>query len=271
MSWRERATKSGLFYSEPVTSGPRIDVTGCGSSEGWTTPRTVDANGIRTSRKALVSGRNSSKPSILQQCEGMVRNPNAWPTPTAEDSESTRARAGTTDTLTSKAREWPTPQKWDGERGAEIRETKQARGSGGVNLAQAAKDWPMPKQRDHKGKSQRGIHAPEDALPNMVAAHAGPPDPANSSTNGRSRDYVGPRSDQPSNGIKPRTPQASLAFAGTQSRGGDRKDELLLSGQVRAESPSPGSLNPRWVLQLMGFPADYLDGVEPPSKRSGTR
>lgn len=41
-------------------------------------------------------------------------------------------------------------------------------------------------------------------------------------------------------------------------------------GNPRAPSPRP-VLNPRWVACLMGFPADYLDGVEPPSRRSGTR
>jgi hypothetical protein len=30
---------------------------------------------------------------------------------------------------------------------------------------------------------------------------------------------------------------------------------------------APVVLNPRWVACLMGFPPDYLDGVEVPSKR----
>jgi len=39
----------------------------------------------------------------------------------------------------------------------------------------------------------------------------------------------------------------------------------------RPESSHPVVLNPRWVCTLMGLPPDYLDGVEPPSRRSGTR
>ncbi len=45
---------------------------------------------------------------------------------------------------------------------------------------------------------------------------------------------------------------------------------LNTTGNRPASSPRP-VLNPRWVACLMGFPADYLDGVEPPSRRSGTR
>ena len=38
----------------------------------------------------------------------------------------------------------PTPQQWDGQRGAESKETKKKRGAGGVNLAEAAKMWGTP-------------------------------------------------------------------------------------------------------------------------------
>lgn len=69
-----------------------------------------------------------------------------------------------------------------------------------------------------------------------------------------------------------------------QERGGGTKGEQLnnfvaglpdpanlnTTGSPPAPSPRP-VLNPRWVLTLMGFPADYLDGVEPPSRRLGTR
>ena len=41
---------------------------------------------------------------------------------------------------------------------------------------------------------------------------------------------------------------------------------LLLSTQV-TQGKAPVVLNPRWVACLMGFPADYLDGVEVPSRR----
>ena len=52
-----------------------------------------------------------------------------------------------------------------------------------------------------------------------------------------------------------------------------------VAGQAGPQSPedcnmlgkSRARLNPRWVAQLMGFPADWLDGVEVPSAGSATR
>ena len=42
----------------------------------------------------------------------------------------------------------PTPNQWDGMRGAESRATKEKRGSGGVNLREAVKHWPTPTATD---------------------------------------------------------------------------------------------------------------------------
>lgn len=52
-----------------------------------------------------------------------------------------------------------------------------------------------------------------------------------------------------------------------------------VAGQAGPQSPedrnmlgkSRARLNPRWVAQLMGFPADWLDGVQVPSAASATR
>ena len=146
--------------------------------------------------------------------------------------------------------DWPTPQSMDGERGAESRATKQARGAGGVNLREAC-NWTTPQSRDWKGESQRGDAAPGDCLPNQVLY--GQPDQASLSTTGKRHDWS--------------TPEACQAAGGHRSRGGKRANEPLLTGQAPRGS---GSLNPQWVLQLMGFPADWLDGVEPPCKLSAT-
>lgn len=58
------------------------------------------------------------------------------------------------------------------------------------------------------------------------------------------------------------TPQSPDQLAGLQDR-----ESLNTNGSRRAPSPK---LNPRWVAALMGFPVDWLDGVAPPSRRSGT-
>ena len=48
-------------------------------------------------------------------------------------------------------------------------------------------------------------------------------------------------------------------------RGQPDQDSHSIRGKSRAR------LNPRWVAQLMGFPADWLDGVQVPSKALATR
>lgn len=273
VTWSERGSRFGLFYSEPTMSAPRTGGTESGSSVVWSSPMAGDAKTVGYRRDRGTKG--LERPALLGQAR-------QWPTPRSEDSEQTGAHRGEPDTLTSAARLWPTPNSHDAERGAESKATKDARGSGGVNLREACNwptpqtvdakitsrpprlkidrqtrdastpgsyrgdladvvNWPTPKSRDVKGMSQRGTHKPEDALLNMV--NAGLPAPASPSTNGKRRDWC--------------TPGASLAEAGTQSRGGDRKNELLLNGQARAESPRAGSLNPDWVSQLVGLPADW--------------
>jgi hypothetical protein len=43
---------------------------------------------------------------------------------------------------------------------------------------------------------------------------------------------------------------------GKTSRGGKRKNELLLTGQVKQDAS--GKLNPRWVEALMGLPVGWV-------------
>ncbi|MEY3276149.1 MAG: hypothetical protein RL153_1416 [Verrucomicrobiota bacterium] len=64
---------------------------------------------------------------------------------------------------------WPTPRA--GKVGSEDAETWMKRNKEGKvatpPLGLAVKMWPTPKSRDWKGQSQRGIHGPMDALPNI--------------------------------------------------------------------------------------------------------
>jgi hypothetical protein len=63
---------------------------------------------------------------------------------------------------------------------------------------------------------------------------------------------------------------------GTEPAAQDRKSPNIAAIVMRVSHPdqinrssigrSRARLNPRWVAQLMGFPADWLDGVEEPSK-----
>ncbi len=170
VTWKERATKSGLCWWEPITSERHSDETASGSSDNWPTPLAADgrAKGIGGFRNTL---------SLAY-------------------------------------------------------------------LAKTGMAWPTPKARDAKGMSQRGTHAPGDALANMVhVCRAGQPDPANPNTTGKPQDWC--------------TPTANLGTAGNTSRSGGRKSELLLTGQARVTTSGGGSLNPDWVAQLQGFPSDW--------------
>ena len=107
---------------------PRISVTG---SLLWPTPTAY--------RKGNQSrGADYYRPSLTEMAERDIWHPR-WPTPTEADSH---GHAG----------EYPAT------------ETHHA----GLTLATAARKWPTPKGRDGKGMPQRGLHAPQDALPNAV-------------------------------------------------------------------------------------------------------
>lgn len=167
--------------------------------------------------------------------EGMARLL-TWPTPRAEDSESTGAHGARIDTLTAATRvtgNWPTPTAGD------------ADASGNRNLAGS--------------KAHAGTSLTDAVLGGQRPR--GPLDPASSSTDG-SRPGSWP------------TPKASNG--GPES--GARKKELgrLTSGGGDLQSAvghSPAAkLNPDWVSVLMGFPADWLHGIDVPvSKPSATR
>lgn len=65
------------------------------------------------------------------------------------------------------------------------------------------------------------------------------------------------------------TPSVASATGGQTSRSGDRKNELLLTGQAQASSPeTPGSLNPEWVAWLMGWARGWEDCARSVTARS---
>jgi len=133
-----------------------------------------------------------------------------WRTPGATDGEGgvMEMRPGTTGKYKLRdhvqpinAKMWPTPCERDHHPNGMAIGSK-------VDLGNQVKMFPTPKERDWKGQTQRGIHAQQDALPNMDK--------------------------------------------------GDGK-------------PIGGSLNPRWVCWLMGYPLDWLDGVSGPKNQKKSR
>jgi len=90
-TWREKVTPSGLAYWAHTASAHRIADNAC---IGWPSP-TANPNDQPEYRTDKIHG---------------AAKLTAWPTPRAEDSESTGAHNGTPDTLTSASRltAWPT-------------------------------------------------------------------------------------------------------------------------------------------------------------------
>jgi len=93
-------------------------------------------------------------------------------------------------------------------------------------------NWPPPKQRDHKGKSQRGIHKPGDALMNMVELN-GLLAPDSPSSTGKNRELWS-------------TPEAEHQKGYHNQKNGTVIEKL-------GTQAGKGKLNPDWVEQLMGL------------------
>ena len=137
LRWRESATPAGHWWLVLGRSEPRTKGTGCGS---WPTVQASGAQGGKGIRlQATETGMMpdgtkvtiSLRDSILRHWPtprkadsdrgadygatenhdggGNLRAAVNWPTPRNEDSEQTGAHLGAPDTLTSAARQWPTP------------------------------------------------------------------------------------------------------------------------------------------------------------------
>ena len=161
VSLRLRATKCGRSLLVPTMSGRPTEGSESGSLLGWTSPRAIDANGIRTG-KALTDPRCMSKPSLTQQAEGMIENPHVWrewPTASATPYGNNRGggagRVGPVrPSLEGAARLWPTATSGDGKASGTCTGTPNAVSTashGGTTLTDAANGpWASPQARDWK-------------------------------------------------------------------------------------------------------------------------
>jgi len=133
-------TLAGVFYPQPKLE-LRIDVIGCSL---WDTPSKADAHPRALNRTGPYWG-PGQKHLQAQAYNAM------YPTPTdpSKGGGSSRSgdRRGEIPTLQGMARAgmWPTPNKWDGQRGPDARDRP---GSGGPNLVHAVKNWPTPTKSD---------------------------------------------------------------------------------------------------------------------------
>lgn len=211
----------------------------------WATPTVCNAGGtseqfLQRKRNAVENG--SPMGISLTDLQMQVNEVAAgnWPTPRAEDCEQTGAHTGKPDTLTSAARQWPTPNAHDADRGAESAETKKNRGAGGVNLLQTvkeAKDWQTPSATLASAAATRctGARKGELLLGGQVRA-----------------DWNTPTVNDSKNDTLPPSQRQRDSICG-DILGLQDPEKRSTSGKSR------GSLNGRWTLQLMGYPADWCD------------
>lgn len=196
------------------------------------TPTTRDAKGAN-SVEHIQKGVGRAH---LDQLPNFVAH--LWASPSAADSVGTTG-GGQVKSLRTDASNWSTPTAHDGRRpGADLRSTQ------GGNLSRDAALWATPCSRDHFPP-----HTPEYVASKKAQGHGMKILP-----------------DQVQQWV---TPTSAIAQGGQSSRSGDRKDELLLTGQAREvscsrlppttstagpdSSPSGLSLNPQFVEALMGW------------------
>lgn len=196
--WKPVGTPSGrpwwvLSMSEPRTGGTRSSSSdgtlglfagsprseGAGGAGGalpltWSTPRRT-AN--VTSQKALTL--HKSKPSLMQQVQGMLRNPNVslWPTPTATDYGSNGNAPGEIGPRRPSLRgsvTWPTPTSADGGSTSRGGDRK-----GGLLLGGMVRNtWPTPCAMDSEQAGGSAAEQPAKHRDRAVWAWpAGPGEP----------------------------------------------------------------------------------------------
>lgn len=241
-------------------------------AESWSTPRSAcNVTGKKTMLPPAQGGK-SSKPSLEDQAR------KDWPTPIAEDAESRTSNG----TLLDSARDWLTPCASDANG---MRELDGVR-SGGLNT-QAGLDWSTPTARDKEtlAKVTRGQMATPGGTPLLVQVQDWQtPMPSDvlggRTTKGKDRPTeTGLRQQASGDWMTPQSRDyKGISQASAKGEEGSICDQLQKippSGPLDPANPStrgsrPVVLNPAWVAALMGFPADWLDGVAPPSRLSGT-
>lgn len=261
-TWKDRGTPAGRSWWVLMTSEGRTGESAFGSSrENWITPTQEDANKPFGDGPKAIAGRGATSSQRL-------RNQFHWPTATAGDAKASGSAGYSTasgrhsgTTLTdATTRQWPTPRAEDSE------QTGGHRGAADT-LTAAGRLWASPQARDWKdsGPQCAGLLAPESP-----------------STHGKPQDWPTPRTTDATGGPDTVRPDEMRK----QGTGPDLKAVVNQEWPTpranrhgapdsHGKSPIRGSLNPRWVAQLMGFPADWLDSPPPtaakPSRRSAMR
>jgi len=154
--------KWGMMRDGVLSERTTLALPTSGTESGlWPTPTTQD--------NPQIKGKDKRGTTL----GGAVR---MWPTPTVDDANNVTRNSGQYQSLTRKVQMFPTPRA--GKTTNENEESWLKRNAEGKvstpPLSLAVRMFPTPKSRDWKGKSQRGEHAPMDALPNMITGSLNP-------------------------------------------------------------------------------------------------
>jgi len=290
MVWQRRATPAGRSWWVLAMSERRTDATESGSSGGWSTPLASMAGG---DQRLNVEARSWATPHA-NAANGAGRHgdggPNlqtqvqdsAWPTPASRDWRDD----GDSPSAVTLAM-WRTPQAADGTHN-HCEAPAHQKGTVALPLtlqvqrvAAVQQNWTTPQAQDAKqtgsaasidrdllssevvrywltatasdamgsgsagyGKVSRSTGRRRSEGVTLTDATVGPRGPTSRSTSGKSHGWFTPH---------------GMGNEGNPRRNGPSGNEL--GRQVGQQGPK-GRLNHRWVAQLMGFPSDWLDGIE---------
>ena len=254
----KRGSMRNGTVSRRQKSARRTSANGCSS---WPTPVDYDSTpgGPNNHYKGLAQMMQwpTARAEDGESCGGhnareaadSLRAAVTWPTPdsfmdmNANKKANQENRNGNNTVLSAATAQWPTPNVPN--RGCESQASKDNRpDSGGIDL-QTAVLWPTP-NAPNGGRTSNTSNYREDGSKRQAELAAvvisGPQAPDSHSTSGKSQELW-------------QTPHA--AVGGHISRGGDRKNEPYLPGQVKQYAK--GRLNPLWVSQLMGVAVGWCD------------
>ena len=230
--------------------------------------RPTNGNGSLCWPTATVNGNYNRKGLTATSGDGLATAALRWPTPRAEDAQSTGAHRGVPDTLTAAMRLWPTPDAQAMER----YNTSPGPAGKRPTLALAVKMWPTPTANDSKNDNPPSQQERNTPPLNVAAAMWQTPKAQDSCSGrkasglpnlvGQARMWATPRSSSNENratrlygtntGVKHAEGLAQQAGSFRPDRGIVRDGE---NGSPLADRPR---LNPRFVETLMGLPVGWV-------------
>jgi hypothetical protein len=196
----------------------------------------------KSNRMLPVLGRSAPRTSGT----GSGSSGDGWTTPTVRDAESlAKVTRGAGSLAAGQERvpplavqaSWPTPRSEDSEQTG-------AHGTAADTLTSKARlDWNTPCEAD--GRKGAGPNQHTATLGRQMKRCAGPPAPEKPSTSGKPAAWCTPK--VPNGGRQP----AAMGPTGQTEQG---KRQVSLHNQLDAPA---GAVNPAWVAQLQGLPADW--------------